>query len=589
MKIIIQIYSMGIPSYFRVIIQRFNNIHSDKLNVDIDNLYIDFNSLVYDIYALADKKIIATEAKFEKYLINEVIKILIEMIELVKPKNQVYIAMDGTAPRAKIVQQRYRRYKGIKDKLYAEELKKKHQIEKDNIIWQTSANISPGTKFMKKMSKEIQKNINKLKIHKNLKIILSDTSIPGEGEHKYLSDIKALKNEKVVIYSPDADMIVLSMTLEREHIYILKRIKEGNDATNVEKKYSENGKKFLFISIDNYIKAYLETLQLNNDKKLITDYIFLTFFAGNDFVRGYPYLKFKENLSQGHNNLVNIYTTIQKQLKSNLIEIKNGKYYINQAFLIMIFSELAKNEGYFMRGYQIKIDRVINGQGNDEKIEKEKDMDPYHKEMVRYEHYEFYSQLHPDFEKNRSLFQQMDYKRPLNEWRSLYYQKLFYLDPKNVTEFQEKINEICKNYLESLIFTMKYYFEGLPSWSWYYRYHAPPLHTDILNYLQKMGDINKLEFKLNEPYKPFDQMMLNLPLELKSYLPKTYQKLIDNDLRDLYPINFEYDILLTDKHIYSEPILPEMEDERILESTKKLKLTVEESSRNKLLTDPMIF
>src|SRR5690606_37847861 len=114
-----------------------------------------------------------------------------EMIQLVNPTNEVYIAMDGTAPRSKIVQQRYRRYKGYKDKIYSNELKAKHKIEMDKINWETAANISPGTKFMKKMSKEITKNINKLKNNnEKLKIVLNDTSIPGEGEHKYLKNIK---------------------------------------------------------------------------------------------------------------------------------------------------------------------------------------------------------------------------------------------------------------------------------------------------------------------------------------------------------------------------------------------------------------
>ena len=79
--------------------------------------------------------------------------------------------------------------------------------------------ISPGTLFMQKLSKELEKTIKAKKFNVN-KVILSDTSVVGEGEHKIIPYIKKNIKEKseICIYGDDADLIFLSMTLlDKEH------------------------------------------------------------------------------------------------------------------------------------------------------------------------------------------------------------------------------------------------------------------------------------------------------------------------------------------------------------------------------------
>ncbi len=115
----------------------------------------------------------------------------------------MYIAIDGVAPRAKMNQQRSRRFRAAFD---AQKLKQRERklIEE----WSTkgviiperkkdfdSNIITPGTEFMSDISSGIKGFItSKLQndlIWKNLNVIYNDANVSGEGEHKILEFIKS--------------------------------------------------------------------------------------------------------------------------------------------------------------------------------------------------------------------------------------------------------------------------------------------------------------------------------------------------------------------------------------------------------------
>lgn len=88
------------------------------------------------------------------------------IFEIVRPRKLLYIAIDGVAPRAKMNQQRSRRFRSAKEAL--EKKQKEEQIkleaekngksipEQKNKIDFDSNCITPGTPFMDKVSKYIQ-------------------------------------------------------------------------------------------------------------------------------------------------------------------------------------------------------------------------------------------------------------------------------------------------------------------------------------------------------------------------------------------------------------------------------------------------
>lgn len=600
---------MGIPAFFRQIVEKYPNTHSPSIDDKFDYFFIDFNSIIYDMYAriMRDTQINGSNTQFENFLINEVIKKTIELtVDVVRPQKLLYIALDGSAPRAKMIQQRWRRYKHYKDNEHLDELRNKYGVPKPGISWDTSSHIAPGTKFMKKLSIALKKAIDSGKLSKHQKklhIILSDSSVPGEGEHKFLPIIRNMirgeeKDDVVCVYSPDADMIVLSMATLKNNIYILRKVKSGDDATDVEKEYASNAFNYLFLSIDKYTSAFVEKLGIEGAKKehvrIITDYVFLTFLGGNDFVLPIPYLKIRDEKKAGSNTgglgiLMNIYRQLLGNEKDYLIDIKNGKYIVNMMFFTHIFENIAKSEDYYMRGIQMNIDKVKEGQGDDRKLEKEEGKTLYERDKIRYDHYEYYSKLHPQFDKYKPIFEKFDFGKPKHIWKPIYYEHFFGIKPNILPEYNIFRTKICKNYLESLIFTLKYYFEGIPSWSWYYQFRAPPTASDLLTNLSKFNkDINDTLFQLDEPFKPFTQLMMILPPQMGNLLPKSYHNLMKNELLQYYPIGFELDVVMGGKHIYSEPVLPYINEHHLLKEIEKVDktLTKEENERNTITFEP---
>ena len=108
---------------------------------------------------------------------------------------------------------------------------KKHNEPETN-LWNTSCNIAPELRFMNKLSQAIERKYVQVIIPKAslLKFILSDSNVPGEGEHKYMDLIRHLEKnhdeERIVVFSPDADVIILSLASHKKNIYLLRSTAE---------------------------------------------------------------------------------------------------------------------------------------------------------------------------------------------------------------------------------------------------------------------------------------------------------------------------------------------------------------------------
>ncbi len=107
---------MGVPGLLRTILDVYKKSHKPaERNEFYDNFFIDFNGIIYDAYysLVASGKLdkLSTK-KIEELLIKQVIADTSEMINtFITPTKICYIAVDDSAPRAKMVQQRNRRYK----------------------------------------------------------------------------------------------------------------------------------------------------------------------------------------------------------------------------------------------------------------------------------------------------------------------------------------------------------------------------------------------------------------------------------------------------------------------------------------------
>ncbi len=489
---------MGIPSYFAYLIKNHPDILKKIKNQEINNksidcLYLDSNSLIYESYyeildMIKENNFEKTKTGFERSIILNVIKKLkILMNDLNVFEKRVIIAFDGVAPFAKLNQQKNRRYKSaLQNKI----LKKKE-------YWNKSS-ITPGTNFMKKLTKKIKSVFNK-----NKNIIVSGPDECGEGEHKIFSYIRENpilhKDDTIVIYGLDADLIMLCLN----HLHISKNIylyRETPDFIKSINKDLEPNEKYI---LDIPELAKFITLELNNYKKPTTaqeknklfDYIFMCFFLGNDFMPHFPSLNIR---SSGIHVLKSIYNNFISKKNKNLTD-GNEIFWENVSIFI---NALAENE----------YDRL-------------KEEYKHRNKQERYEYtYENELQKWNNIPlKNRDREKYIDVNK--SYWQNRYYNILFDCENSALNK-----KEICKNYLEGLEWNMKYYTKGCVDWSWSYKYNYAPLFIDLKKYTPKW-EVQFLEEKEEEPVEDIVQLSYVLPETSYDLLPKTIvKKMRENDM-----------------------------------------------------------
>lgn len=562
---------MGIPTYFKKIVK--DNIDIiEKEEINIDNFYLDFNAIVYTVITKLTRELgeslNETSAKdFENMLLPNVINYLVFIInDVVKPKNLVYVSMDGVAPMAKIMKQRSRRFKSVYEKNYKKSMEKKYKTIIQINKWST-ASISPGTIFMDKLCNLI---IKSRKLFNCQKFILSGYKEVGEGEQKIIHYLKEnYKNNKNqennLIFSPDADLIILLLMTNTKGLFILRDLK---DIQKNDEKGSEivEGTKFINLSIDKCRKNISQEIGLNFDQnenlndfllnKIIIDYAFLTFMCGNDFVQTISFLRIKEG---GLDLLFSIYLKIKTKLNLFLVNKVNEKFIINLIF----FKELVKELSEISQEMLMKSQRRRHRTTRNEKIE----INDFNDELRRFQHEDYFSKSHPQYETFGKLFNIINYYD--ENWIKQYNQ-FFELNP---------IESVCEEYMKSLQFCLDYYTSKNHSWNFYYKFRTIPSFKDLYEYLEKT---NLTEFTINDnstPLNPFEQLSIILPKDYFYLLPKELkEKLLS--LSSNYRI--ELDVVQGQKFIYSEILQPEPNFE-FINIVKSFNFNPIDLSRNTLL------
>jgi 5'-3' exoribonuclease 1 len=155
--------------------------------------------------------------------------------EIAKPKKLLFMAIDGVAPRAKLNQQRARRFRAAQERM--ESITKAKQrgetVDEENMF--DSNCITPGTEFMEIVGKHlrwfIRKKIKEDTLWKNLEIVFSGHDVPGEGEHKIMQHIREarakegyLPNQRHCMYGGDADLIMLGLATHEPHFTLLREV-----------------------------------------------------------------------------------------------------------------------------------------------------------------------------------------------------------------------------------------------------------------------------------------------------------------------------------------------------------------------------
>jgi 5'-3' exoribonuclease 2 len=725
------VWEMGVPSFFRWLADKYPRVIKDAVvptdeeiqgtgdvlpldlsspnpNGEYDNLYLDMNGLIHPACHPEDKP----QPKSEDEMIENVFMYVDRIFAIVRPRKLLYMAIDGVAPRAKMNQQRSRRFKTAKE---IEETSKKEQELRDQwskegketpstkTRWDHNA-ITPGTAFMDRLAKALRfyahMRVSRDPAWSNIKVIFSDASVPGEGEHKLMNYIRLQRaqpgydpNMSHVLYGMDADLIMLGLATHEVNFNIIretvvfktggkcnicgkpghfaKDCKGAVDARPEDELKTEPDSPFQFLKISILREYLLTELYVENTRfdwdgeRAIDDFVFLCFFVGNDFLPHLPSLEiregaiddliilYKRNLSTwdgymtDHGNVdlakVNLMLKELSSLEDKIFKLrKQGEERAeerrkqqerqrlqrekveaarakeaeetssfnaqNQDAASRLKRKLASRNGSVLSGASKRTKLSLSDEDSDDDNEKGKSRASGHSEEQESQEVESkvaddddadvsipIPPVDADVTKIKAFFDELknvvkqantvedvvdEVKLEVEGWKERYYEKKFYISPEHIGKRHGPVYDIAKAYIEGLCWVLLYYYNGCPSWEWYYPYHYAPFASDLYE-----SAVLNVEFELGKPFSPLAQLMAVLPSLSGHLVPEPYRKLMcekDSPILDFYPLNFTQDLNGKKFMWQAIALLPFIDEKRLLEALDEVRyqLTEEENDRD---------
>ncbi|PIO59988.1 XRN 5'-3' exonuclease, partial [Teladorsagia circumcincta] len=241
---------------------------------EFDNLYLDMNGIIHNCSHPNDDDVHFRIS--QEQIFSDIFAYIDKLFNIIRPQKVFFLAVDGVAPRAKMNQQRARRFMSARTAAEQEqahmrkggELPTEKRFDSNCITpgWhenfvtgQAPKAPSPpslwflvddrplirlqGTVFMAELHKALSSWLNS-KVDKdpawhNIRVYLSGHDCPGEGEHKIMEFIRHERiadgydpNTRHCMYGLDADLTSLPFTFDIDRIvddWVLMGFLVGND------------------------------------------------------------------------------------------------------------------------------------------------------------------------------------------------------------------------------------------------------------------------------------------------------------------------------------------------------------------------
>lgn len=478
---------MGIPSYYRKLASTVNGLYCDAPN-GIDWFLMDYNCLIYQV--LRSMPPLVDRLSWEKELIRATCDYTAELLNSVGARN-VFIALDGSVPLAKMKQQRMRRFRAVE--LAAEE---RRLGLKEGVSWDSNA-ITPGTAFMDALGLALRERFPEATI--------SDVRMPGEGEHKVMRHVRSLDaRSKCAIYGLDGDLFVLALLNQQLYVpdveFFFFREEEDRRSGTTE---------LVWLSLARLAASLSAEIPVARRQTWLIEYSVAMCLLGNDFVPQSMVFRIKED---GHERLIKMLNRLHEG--GDMLMAADGS--MDKSAWTKIFGWLAKEEEWHLA----------------KAIEKKRR-----------------SRRTPVGETAKSATQAKMNDRPLEwfdeadgrlwtegtglkeDWRDTYAVVGLGAVP-NATAWYHRT--AARRYLESVEWTFKYYTSGITDWDWMYEFPSAPLFEHVVNATWPTDSAAV------DPPTPEEQLALVLPPASYWLLPACKERQFLAAAPEYFPKSWNY-------------------------------------------------
>eukprot|EP00667_Euglena_gracilis_P002269 EG_transcript_2268 len=620
---------MGVPAFFRWLLATwpstvqplYDEFVADK-EVDwtlpnpngpeVDCLYLDMNGIIHPCFHPAADLPSSEEEVFRR------IDVYVDhVVWLARPRKLLFLALDGVAPRAKLNQQRARRFQAAKEYEDAERLEGQlraqwgftappHRTSREDYERLRDSNvITPGTVFMDRLSEHLQRRIT-AKLHTNwqhLHVILSDSSVPGEGEHKLVDFIRQQRTSPSYdattshcIYGADADLIFLALCTHEPNFSILREeVREWVQETPETQRFCSVNIRAVRDALHRHAVGVLGAGFPLNLERLLDDFVLLCCLCGNDFVPNLPSLSMRD----GDVSRVILQRYYEVLGAWNCYITDEGM--VDRRLLAAVVDEIAEGEALRLKWKEM--DAAGMAQRRSQKVRQA--LAP----MTVGKRRAAAGPMQPSAEEEaqiRSRVQELishGYADDVVEdgkeiaygsrgWCRRYYTHKF--KAVSDSDLYRVRWAASSDYADGLGWVMQYYHSGCPSWGWYYPHAHAPLAVDLCAFL-RTGPPRPPRFRLGEPFRPFQQLVAVLPPQSAHALPAPLRPLMQDPkspLAHFFPAKWKIDFTHKFWKWQGHVLLPIM-DERQLRAAlgtvlRTATLTPEEAHRNRLAQHPLL-
>lgn len=561
-----------------------------------DHFYLDMNGIIHQCTHPDDNEIAITD---HEEMFAGIFLYTERLFRIIGPRKLMFLAIDGVAPRAKMNQQRSRRFRSAKDAERAldERIARGDPIPSGEPF--DSNCITPGTQFMHELSVRFRAWIDeKMRTdpawQQGCTVVFSGSEVPGEGEHKIMDYYRAWKasdayspETRHCMYGLDADLIMLGLVSHAPHFTLVRE----------KMRFGKGGRKVPQMRGTDRDADEFELLEI----AMLRDMLFL------EFKRGMSNTAFERPQQQKGSRRRPNRVPSPSELTSGESDSESGNNSETDVEVASVSSAPSKP------GFKVDARRVTDDflllcflVGNDfiphlahldiaegainVMFRIYKELLPVWGGYLTDGH-----RLHPDrlesflgriseneaqYFSNRAFTDNVpEYKTPT--YRRAYYQRKFGFDVEG-EDGEEKLDHLRQIYMEGLHWVLQYYHNGVSSWNWYYPNFYAVLASDMVG-LRSV----KILFQRGRPFSPLTQLMAVLPPESARFLPEPMRNLMiqpDSPVVDFYPLDFDTDQNGKRNAWEAIVVIPFIDETRLLDEISKIdsaELTEEDRIRDK--------